>query len=71
MHGLRRLGLAGTRWPLDPVRPPVANLLKVAARVRITARRVWLSFPTACPHAAEFAHAAAALRRQPTRAPPA
>ena len=71
MHGLRRLGLAGTRWARTQCGTLRSNLLKVAARVRITARRVWLSFPTACPHAAEFAHAAAALRRQPTRAPPA
>ncbi len=68
MHGLRRLGFAGTRWARAQCGTLRSKLLKVAARVRITARRVWLSFPSACPRAAEFAHAAA-LRRQPTRAP--
>ena len=71
MHGLRRLGLAGTRMARAQCGTLRAKLLKVAARVRITARKVWLSFPSAYPHRDEFAAAAVALRRGPARAPPA
>ena len=70
-HGLRRLGLAGTRMAGAQCGTLRVKLLKVAARVRITARRVWLSFPSAHPHRDEFAAAAAALCRGPARAPPA
>ena len=44
MHGLRRLGLAGTRWANAQCGTLRARLLKVAARLRVTARKVWLSF---------------------------
>ena len=47
-----------------------ARLLKVAARLRVTARKVWLSFSSVYPHQSEFAAALAALRRVPARAPP-
>ena len=47
MHGLRRLGLAGTRWARAQCGTLRTRLLKVAARVRVTARKVWLSFPSA------------------------
>ncbi len=71
MHGLRRLGLAGTRWARAQCGTLRVRLLKVAARVRVTARRVWLSFSSVYPYRSEFAAAAAALCRGPTRAPPA
>ena len=71
MHGLRRLGLAGTRMARAQCGTLRTKLLKVAARLRITARKVWLSFPSAYPHRDEFAAAAAALCRGPARAPPA
>ena len=71
MHGLRRPGLAGTRMARAQCGTLRVKLLKVAARVRITARRIRLSFASAYPHRDEFAAAAAALRRGPARAPPA
>ena len=70
MHGLRRLGLAGTRWANAQCGTLRTRLLKVAARVRVTARKVWLSFSSVYPHQSEFAAALAALRRVPARAPP-
>ena len=70
-HGLRRLGLAGTRWARMQCGTVRVKLLKIAARVRFTARKVWLSFPSAYPYRDEFAAAAAALCRGPARAPPA
>ena len=71
MHGLRRLGLAGTRWARAQCGTLRVKLLNVAARVRVTARKVWLSFPSVYPYRDEFAAAAAALCRGPARAPPA
>ena len=70
MHGLRRLGLAGTRWANAQCGTLRTRLLKVAARVRVTARKVWLSFSSVYPHQREFAAALTALRRVPARAPP-
>ena len=71
MHGLRRLGLAGTRLARAQCGTLRVKLLKIAARVRVTARRVWLSFSSVHPCRDEFAAAAAALCRVPARAPPA
>lgn len=70
MHGLRRLGLAGTRWAKAQCGTVRVRWLKVAARVRITARKVWLSFSSAYPYRAEFAAIAQALQADPVRAPP-
>ncbi len=70
MRGARRLGLAGTRWANAQCGTLRAKLLKVAARVRVTARKVWLSFSSVYPHRREFAAALAALRRARARAPP-
>jgi len=44
IEALRRLGLAGTQWAqalADTIR---VKLLKIAAQVRITARRVWVRY---------------------------
>ena len=71
LHGLRRLGLAGTRWAKAQCGTIRVRWLKVAARVRITARKVWVSFSEAYPHREEFAAIARALRAEPARAPPA
>ena len=67
MHGLRRLGLAGTGWARAQCGTLRVRLLKVAAPVRVTARKVWLSWSSAYPYADEFAAAAATLARGPTR----
>lgn len=51
LSGLRRLCPRGTdagRMRCDTMR---LKLLKIAARVRITTRRIWVSLPTACPAA--------------------
>ena len=55
LAGLRRLGLAGTgnrRRRCDSLR---LKLLKVAGRIRISHRRIWLSLPSAYPWRKEFA----------------
>jgi len=54
MDGLRRLGLSGTehsRWRVDTIR---LRLLKIAARVRVTCRRVCFHLCSHCPSAGLF-----------------
>ena len=50
LNELRRLGLAGTRWA--GARPSTLRLklLKIGARVRVSARKVWVSMATGYPH---------------------
>ena len=42
---LRRLGLAGTEWAEAQVDTIRLKLLKIAAQVRVTARRIWIRYP--------------------------
>ena len=70
MHGRRRLGLAGTRWARAQCGTIRAHILKLAARVRITARRVWLAFASGYPHQAAFAAVLRQLQNNPAHAPP-
>ena len=54
VDGLRRLGLSGSsesRWRVDTIR---LRLFKIAARVRVTCRRVIFHLPTHCPSEAIF-----------------
>lgn len=54
MDGVRRLGLQGTeqaRWRVDSIR---LRLLKIAGRVRVTARRVVFHLCSHCPSAELF-----------------
>ena len=70
MHGLRRLGLAGTRWARAQCGTIRTRILKLAAVVRITARRVWLAFASGYPHQARFATVLQQLRDGPVPDPP-
>ena len=70
MHGLRRLGLAGTRWAKAQCGTIRTRFLKLAARVRISARRVWLAFASGYPHQAAFAAVLQRLRDGPVPDPP-
>ncbi len=71
MHGLRRLGLEGTRLARAQCTTIRLKLLKIGARLRITVRKVWLSFSETYPYASDFAEILAKLRRYPAWAPPA
>jgi len=54
VDGLRRLGLSGTersRWRVDTIR---LRLFKIAARVKVTCRRVVFHLCSHCPWASEF-----------------
>ena len=65
MHGLRRLGLAGTRWARAQCSTIRTRILKLAAVVRISARRVWLAFAAGYPDQAAFAAVLQRLRDGP------
>jgi hypothetical protein len=49
VHALRRLALAGTEWATAQVNTIRLRLLKIAAEVRLTARRIWVRYSHAYP----------------------
>jgi hypothetical protein len=49
VHALRRLGLQGTEWAQAQVPTIRLRLLKIAAQVRITARRIWILYSSSYP----------------------
>ena len=65
MHALRRLGTEGTELARAQCATLRLKLFKLGAQVRITARRVWLSFSQAYPYAETFAQVLANLHREP------
>ena len=65
MHGLRRLGLVGTAYARAQCTTIRLKWLKIGARVRISVRKVWLSFSESYPHAQTFAQILANLQRHP------
>jgi hypothetical protein len=62
VEALRRLGLAGTEWAEAQVDTIRLKLLKIAAQVRITARRIWVRYSSAYPWQNMFAATWTALR---------
>jgi len=62
VEALRRLGLAGTEWAEAQVDTIRLKLLKIAAQVRVTARRIWVRYSSAYPWQKVFAAAWTALR---------
>jgi Transposase DDE domain group 1 len=62
IEALRRLGLAGTEWAQAQADTIRLKLLKIAAQVRITARRIWVRYSCAYPWQNIFAAAWMALR---------
>ncbi|MFB3079429.1 MAG: IS1380 family transposase [Lysobacterales bacterium] len=70
MHGLRRLGLEGTQHARAQCTTIRVKLLKIGARIRVTVRKVWLSYSEAYPYANDFAQVLANVRRYPAWAPP-
>ena len=65
MHALRRLGTDGTQFARAQCSTLRLKLLKIGARVKITARRIWLSFSQAYPYAKAFTEVLANLQRAP------
>jgi hypothetical protein len=61
MHALRRLALAGTERATAQVSTIRWRLLKIAAEVRLSTRRIWVRYSRAYPWKALFATAYLAL----------
>lgn len=61
LQALRRLALQGTEWATAQAHTIRLRLLKIAAEVRLTARRIWVRYSRAYPWKALFATAYAAL----------
>lgn len=59
---LRRLGLQGTALAKAQCQTIRLKLLKIGAQLRLTARKVWISFSSSYPHQALFAHLFQQLR---------
>ncbi|WP_419628543.1 transposase, partial [Thiolapillus sp.] len=70
LHGLRRLGLTGTAFAKAQSTTIRLKLLKTGARLRLTARKVWLSFSEASPYASDIAQILANLKQHPAWLPP-
>jgi len=70
LHGLRQLGLAGTAHANAQSTTIRVKFLKIGARIRITVRKVWLSFSEAYPYAGDIAQILANLQRYPVWTPP-
>jgi len=62
VHALRRVALAGTQWAHAQVQTIRLRLLKIAAEVRLSVRRIWVSYSNAYPWKEMFAAAWTALR---------
>jgi hypothetical protein len=62
VEALRRVGLAETEWAEYQVETIRLRLLKIAAQVRITARKIWIRYTKAYPWKNAFVSAWAALR---------
>ena len=63
---LRRLGLTGTELARAQCGSIRLKLLKIGAQVRISVRRVWLSFSESYPYAELFRQVLQNLRAPPT-----
>lgn len=71
VQALRRLGLAGTRLAQAQCGSIRLWLFKIGARVRVTARKVWVALASACPYRDVFTQVYDNLRRaQPAVNPP-
>lgn len=62
MHGLRRLGLHDTELSRAQCATIRLKLLKIGTQIRISVRKVWLSFSEAYPYRVQFEQAMANLR---------
>lgn len=70
MHGLRRLGLAGTAMAKAQCTTIRLKLLKIGARLRVTVRTIWVSFSQTYAYAQEFAQILRNVRSHPVCGPP-
>jgi hypothetical protein len=67
MHALRRLGLQGTQMAKAQCNTIRLKLLKIGAQIKITVRKVWVSFAGGYPYIELFHHVYRNLRAQTLR----
>ena len=67
MHALRRLGLRGTQMAKAQCNRIRLKLLKIGAQIKITVRKVWISFAGGYPYIELFYQVYRNLRAQPLR----
>ena len=65
LSGMRRIGLAGTPLQRAQCSTIRLKLLKIGALVRITVRKIWVSFSESCPYRDQFIEVLANIRRAP------
>ncbi len=65
LETLRRLGLVGTELARAQCGTIRLKLLKVGAQIRVSVRKVWISWSESYPHAALFEQVLARLRQLP------
>ena len=70
MHGLRQMGLAGTNMAKAQCATLRNKLLKIAAHVHITTRKVRLSYSSVYPYREEFARVLVSPQSQTWSGPP-
>jgi hypothetical protein len=64
LQALRRLGLKGTRMAKAQCHTIRLRLLKIGALIRVTVRKVWVSWSEGYPYQSVFAQVYARLRKQ-------
>jgi hypothetical protein len=65
LHAVRRLGAEGTEFARAQCTTLRLKLLKIGVRIKVTARRVWLSYAQNYPYAETFMQVLANLQRHP------
>ena len=70
MSGLRRLGLSGTKMAKAQCGTIRQRLFKIGVRLKVTVRKVWLSYSESYPYAELFQQVLMQLRRIPLYHPP-
>ena len=70
MHALRRVGTKGTRLARAQCTTLRLKLLKIAVRVKVTARRIWLSYAQSYAYPQTLMRVLANLQRYPVWRPP-
>jgi len=70
LHAFRRLALRGSRHEKAQSSTLRVRFLKIATRIQVTTRRVWLSMSESYPWQHDFEVALHQLRTLPCRSPP-
>ena len=65
MSAMRRIGLASTRFDRVQCNTIRLKLLKIGALVRITVRKIWISFSSSYPYRDQFMAVLSNIRRAP------